>query len=192
MKRHAQTMAVQGGRRGRVGKSRWLRWGAGRGYRRNAGRPGRCGQEFQSSRHRKLERKRIAAAGSRRESRGQVGGWNRLRREDFEERAQRRANGMSPKVDRRSSANRSSCGRRTSLGPGGFSGRTAAAALPISITIMQMFSKPGARFDTAAACVFTGYYCASMVVKRLPEERDERSQLEFGRRTNAVRRLGFI
>lgn len=42
---------------------------------------------------------------------------NRLRLQDFGEHALWRANGTSPIVDRRSSVNRSSCGRRTSLEP---------------------------------------------------------------------------
>lgn len=77
------------------------------------------GLESLSSRHHKLERKRTAAEGSRKEHSRREVEWNRLRPEDFGARALWRANGMSPIVDRRSSVNRSSCGRRTSLVPRG-------------------------------------------------------------------------
>src|ERR1700739_2324505 len=107
--------AARDDRRRKVAKKEEYRRGAGRASRRNDGRlcPGE--RESQSSRHHKLERKRVAAAGSRRVYRRREGERNRLRPEDFGARALWRANGMSPIVDRRSSANRSSCGRRTSL-----------------------------------------------------------------------------
>jgi hypothetical protein len=113
----AQTMVAPGGTRGRVAKKAPPGWAAGQGYRRNGDKLDQCGAKSQSSTHHKLERKRIVAAGSRTECKEREAGWNRLRPGDFEEPAQRRANGTSPKVNRRSSVNRSSCGRRTSLGP---------------------------------------------------------------------------
>jgi hypothetical protein len=88
-----------------------------------------------------LELMRNAAAGSCRENRRQEGVWNRLRQEDFGVPALWRANGMSPIVNRRSSVNRSSCGRRTSLLPWRLSRRSTVTALPISIAIMGAFSK---------------------------------------------------
>jgi len=77
----------------------------------------RLGQEFQASTHHKLERKRVAAAGNRKGYRRQEEVRKQLRLEDFGEHALSRANGMCPIVDRQSTVNRSSCGRRTSLTP---------------------------------------------------------------------------
>ena len=75
----------------------------------------RSGREIPSSRHHKLARKRAAAEGSRRGRRRREGGRNSRRPWDFEARGLRRANGKSPMVERRTSVNRSPCGRRTSL-----------------------------------------------------------------------------
>src|SRR6201994_2327385 len=121
---------------GKAAKKECFRWEAGQVSRRSECTRTHPGLGFRSSRHRKLERKRVAEAGTRREHRMQEGKWNQLRPEDFGGRALRRANWMSPRVDRRSSANRSSCGRRTSLGLARLSGTTATAALPISIAFM--------------------------------------------------------
>jgi hypothetical protein len=85
-----------------------------RGSRRNRRTEGRSGREILSSRHRRLARKRGAARGSRRGGRNREGGHNRLHPWDFGVRAPQRANWKSPIVDRRTSVNRSSCGRRTS------------------------------------------------------------------------------
>jgi hypothetical protein len=144
---------VRGGRPGKAAKRRCLPLEAHRGSRRSDGRRGRSGPESQSSRTRKLERKRVAAAENRKVHRRREEGYSRvsqrLKPEDFGVRALPRANGMSPIVDRRSSVNRSSCGRRTSLQPVRDLGRPLAEALFISIALMQVFSKPGARFDNS-------------------------------------------
>ena len=117
-KQLAYTRVARGGRSGRDGSWKPLRLRTGRRNLHSVGTRGRDGRRFQSSRHHKLARKRNAAEGSCRECRRQEGGWNRLRPEDFGVPALQRANGISPIVNRRSSVNRSSCGRRTSLLPG--------------------------------------------------------------------------
>jgi len=127
----AQRAAGQGGRLGKDARKRCPRREAVQECRRNGNRRNLGGGGFLSSRHRKLEQRRIAAGGSRRGYRGQEGGWSRLRREDFEGRAQRRANGIYPILNRRSSVNRSSCGRRTSLGAGAVQERTPRGAIYI-------------------------------------------------------------
>ena len=90
-------------------------WAACRGYRRSRRR--RCLSEwvFQTSRHHKLARKKAAAEGSRRENRRQEGTHNSLHPRDFEAHEPLLARPKSPMVERRTSVNRSPCGRRTSL-----------------------------------------------------------------------------
>jgi hypothetical protein len=73
-----------------------------------------------SSKHRKWARKKDAAEGSRRGHRRREKGHNPRRPVDFEAHEQQRANGKSPMVERQTSVNRSSCGRRTSLGAARF------------------------------------------------------------------------
>ena len=109
--------------------------------RRSGRTRGRSGRKFQSSKHHKLARKRSCGRGE--PQRVQEAGRRAQPRRpwDFGARGPRRANGKSPMAERRTSVNRSPCGRRTSLLPGRPSGRSAAAALPISIAFMQMFSK---------------------------------------------------
>jgi hypothetical protein len=136
-----QRKAARVGRRGKDASWKFLRPGAARESHHNVGTRGHDGRQFQSSRHPKLERKRNAAAGCCREYSRREGGLNQWRPEDFGVRALWRANAISPIVNRRSSVNRSSCGRRTSPLPARPSGRSATPALPISIAFMQMFSK---------------------------------------------------
>jgi len=61
-------------------------------------------------------RKRDAAEGSRREHKRRERGRNPTRPWDFAARGPPRASAKSPRVERRTSVNRSPCGRRTSLG----------------------------------------------------------------------------
>jgi len=73
------------------------------------------GQETPPSRHRKLARMKAAAERSRRECRKQEGGHNPRHPWDFGAHEPPRANAKSPMAERRTSVNRSPCGRRTSL-----------------------------------------------------------------------------
>ena len=82
---------------------------------RSARTKGRSGRETQSSRQRRLARKKAAAEGSRREHKRQAGGRNSKRPWDFEAHGPQRATAKFPMVERRTSVNRSPCGRRTSL-----------------------------------------------------------------------------
>src|SRR5580692_1006626 len=75
------------------------------------------GSETRPSRHHKLAPKKDAAEGSRRDYRRQGGGRNQEHPKDFGVRALQRASAKSQRSDRRSSVNRSSCGRRTSPAP---------------------------------------------------------------------------
>jgi hypothetical protein len=86
-----------------------------RGYRRSERTRGRSGRETLSSKHRKLAQWKAAAEGSRRGHNIQEGGHNSRSPWDFGAREPQRATGKSPMVERRTSVNRSPCGRRTSL-----------------------------------------------------------------------------
>ena len=86
-----------------------------RGRRRSERRQNRPGRGTLSSKHRKLARKKAAAEGSRRERKTREARHNRLHPWDFGARGPRRATGKFPMVERRTSVNRSPCGRRTSL-----------------------------------------------------------------------------
>jgi len=85
------------------------------GYRRSEHTRGRSGRGILSSKHRKLAQRKAAAEGSRRGCRFQAGGHNSRSPWDFGARGPQRATGKSPMVERRTSVNRSPCGRRTSL-----------------------------------------------------------------------------
>jgi len=131
MKQRGQRAAAQGGKRGRAKHSTGLRRTQDyRGYRRSGRRPGQSGAETQTSKQRRLARVKAAAEGSRREYRRQEGGRNSGRPWDFGARGLRRANGKSPMAERRTSVNRSPCGRRTSLGLAGLRARRPADSIP--------------------------------------------------------------
>jgi hypothetical protein len=86
--------------------------------RRSARTRGRFGRETPSSKPGRWARKRDAAEGSRREHKRRERGRNPTRPWDFAARGPPRASAKSPRVERRTSVNRSPCGRRTSLGAG--------------------------------------------------------------------------
>jgi hypothetical protein len=88
------------------------------GCRRSGRSKVRSGAETRPSKQHKLARVRAAARASRRDYRVQEGGRNSLHPWDFEAREPRRANAKSPMAERRTSVNRSPCGRRTSLRDG--------------------------------------------------------------------------
>lgn len=105
--------AARAGKRG-ILKRLDLPW-VGQGSHRSEGKNSRSGPESQPSRHHRLERRKGAAERSRKERRGKEEGRNQQHPWDFGERELPRASGMSPMVERRTSASRSHCGRRTSL-----------------------------------------------------------------------------
>jgi hypothetical protein len=75
-------------------------------------------------------RRRTAAKGSRRE-RTRRGKWhNPERPRDFAARGQQLANGRSPRLERRTSVNRSPCGRRTSLPAARINASRLAVSIP--------------------------------------------------------------
>jgi hypothetical protein len=88
------------------------------GHRHSGRRQARSGAETRSSKQHKLARVKAAARASRRDCRMQEEGHNSLHPWDFEARGPRRASAKSPRLERRTSANRSPCGRRTSLQDG--------------------------------------------------------------------------
>jgi len=98
-----------------------------RRYRRSGRNSAPSEAETQTSKQRKLAHGKAAAEGSRREYRMQEGGYNLRHPWDFEARELLRANGKSPMAERRTSVNRSPCGRRTSIQAAGV-GRAATLA----------------------------------------------------------------
>jgi len=94
--------------------------------RRSARTGFRSERKTPSSKHRKWARKKDAAEGSRTRHRRREEERNPRRPVDFEAHEPQRANGKSPMVGRQTSVNRSSCGRRTSLGAARFNARPHA------------------------------------------------------------------
>jgi hypothetical protein len=85
-----------------------------RASRRSARTDFRSERKIPSSKLGKWARKRDAAKGNRIRRRRQEEERNPERRRDFEARVPPRANGKSPMAERRTSVNRSPCGRRAS------------------------------------------------------------------------------
>jgi len=103
---------------GRLGRGR--RWTDPAGsehqeYRRSVRRDFHPRGESPTSRCRRWARMRDAAEESRREGMGKDRGRTPSSPRDFAGREPQPANAMSPRVERRTSVNRSPCGRRTSL-----------------------------------------------------------------------------
>jgi hypothetical protein len=100
------------------------------GYHHSEHTLNRSGRGIPSSKHRKLAQGKAAAEVSRRDYKIQVGGHNSGNPWDFGAREPQRATGKSPMVERRTSVNRSPCGRRTSLRPARLNARRLADSIP--------------------------------------------------------------
>jgi hypothetical protein len=133
----AQRAEAQAGRLGKTQERMGLR--AHQDYRRSEHTRDRSGWGIPSSKHRKLAQRKAAAEGSRRGYRIQVGGHNLRNPWDFGARGPQRATGKSPMVERRTSVNRSPCGRRTSLEPARLNARRLADSIP---GLERMFYNP--------------------------------------------------
>ncbi len=93
----------------------------------------RSGRELPSSRHHKLEQKKGAAEGSRKEHNRRGEKHSSQHPEDFGAREPRRAMWKSW-MERRTSVNRSPCGRRTSLGS---AAKMPASPLSIPVSLLR-------------------------------------------------------
>jgi len=113
--RRAQKAAGPSGRSGRVRYSANLERQGSPASRRSARTALLQRRKTPSSKAHKWARKRDAAEGSRREHKRREEGHNPRHPQDFEERERQPANGKSLRLERRTSVNRSPCGRRTSL-----------------------------------------------------------------------------
>ncbi len=115
MQRPLQRVAAQGGKRGKIERPHGLDGMRGRReYPHSVDMRLRSQWKFPSSKQNKLAQGRIAAGGSRRGNKSRGTRCNPQHQEDFGARELLRAIWKSLMAERRTSVNRSPCGRRTS------------------------------------------------------------------------------